>query len=102
LSNNFTRLAQLSVGLQAGCEALQLALRLHLETWQVLQQQLITLETTLTETFLALPEAPYRRSIPTMSLITVATILSEIGDPSYYRNGRQLIKLAGIQPVPNT
>lgn len=96
------RLAQQSVGLQAGCEALQLAVRLHLATWQALQQQLVTLETALTETFLALPEAPSLLSIPTMSLITVATILSEIGDPSHYRNGRQLIKLAGIQPVPNT
>lgn len=96
------RLAQQSVGLQAGCEALQLALRLHLETWQALQQQLVAVDTALAETFLALPEARYLLSIPTMSIITVATILSEIGDPSHYTRAGQLIKLAGIQPVPNT
>lgn len=95
-------LAQQSVGLQAGSEALQVALRLHIETWQLLQQQLGSSDTALAETFLALPEAPYLLSIPGMRLITAATILAEIGDPSHYSNGRQLIKLAGIQPVPNT
>ena len=33
--------------------------------------------------------------------IAAATILSEIGDPSHYRQAKQLIKLAGTQPVPN-
>ena len=95
-------LAQQSVGLQAGSKALQLALRLHIDTWQALQQQLVTADTALAETFLALPEAPYLLSIPAMSIVSAATILAEIGDPSHYTNGRQLIKLAGIQPVPNT
>lgn len=95
-------LAQQSVGLQAGREALQLALGLHLESWQTLQEQLIRVDAALAETFLALPEAPYLLSIPAMSIITAATILAEIGDPSHYTNARQLIKLAGIQPVPNT
>ena len=37
-----------------------------------------------------------------LGIITAATILSEIGDPSHYINARQLVKLAGTQPVPNT
>jgi len=37
-----------------------------------------------------------------LGIITAAIILSEIGDPSHYTNGRQLIKLAGTQPVLNT
>lgn len=96
------QLAQQSVGLQAGQAALQLAVRLHIDTWLAFRQQLASLDSHLAETFLALPEAKYLLSIPGLSIITAATILAEIGDPSHYRNGHQLIKLAGTQPVPNT
>jgi transposase len=94
-------LAANSVGLQDGVQGLQLALRLHSETWQTLQWQLAAVETALIDTFLALPEAPYLLSMHGLGVISAATILSEIGDPSHYRNARQLIKLAGTQPVPN-
>jgi transposase len=40
-------------------------------------------------------------SVPGLGAIAAATILSEIGDPSHYRQAKQLIKLAGTQPVPN-
>lgn len=95
-------LAQQSVGLQAGHQALQLAVRLHLESWQALRQQLVVVDTALCETFLALPQAQSLLSIPGLSIVAAATILAEIGDPKHYTSGRQLIKLAGTQPVPNT
>ena len=53
------------------------------------------------EVFLALPEAEYMLSVHGLGIITAATILSEIGDPSHYSQAKQLIKLAGTQPVPN-
>jgi transposase len=56
----------------------------------------------LLENFLALPESRYLLSVPGLGAITAAIILAEIGDPSRYHNARQWIKLAGIQPVPNT
>jgi transposase len=95
-------LAKRSVGVSDGVEALQLALRLHIETLEALEQQLEAACIALTDTFLALPESEYLLSIPGLGLIAAATILSEIGDPSHYTNARQLIKLAGTQPVPNT
>lgn len=95
-------LAKRSVGVSDGVEALQLALRLHIEALEALEQQLEAACIALTDTFLALPESEYLLSIPGLGLITAATILSEIGDPSHYTNARQLIKLAGTQPVPNT
>jgi transposase len=94
--------AQRSVGLTDGIEALQLALRLHIETLEGLQQQLETVCTALVDTFLALPESEYLLSVHGLGIITAATILSEIGDPSHYTKASQLIKLAGTQPVPNT
>ena len=56
----------------------------------------------LTDAFLAVPEAPYWLSLHGLGAVTAATILAEIGDPSYYRQPAQWVKLAGIQPVPNT
>ena len=49
-----------------------------------------------------LPESAYLLSVHGLGIITAATILSEIGDPSHYTSAHQLIKLAGTQPVPNT
>jgi transposase len=94
-------LAHSSVGLKDGVQALQLALDQYIETLEHLQRQLAQAEETLMEVFLALPEAKYMISVPGLGIITAATILSEIGDPGHYRQAKQLIKLAGTQPVPN-
>jgi transposase len=94
--------AQRSVGLTDGIEALQLALRLHIKTLEELRRQLEMVRTALVDTFLALPESKYLLSIHGLGIITAATILSEIGDPSHYTKAPQLIKLAGTQPVLNT
>jgi transposase len=95
-------LARHSVGLTDGVEALQLALRLHIEALEALQQQGEAAGTARVDTFLALPESEYLLSVRGLGIITAAMILSEIGDPRHYTNARQLIKLAGTQPVPNT
>jgi len=95
-------LAKRSVGLSDGAKALQLALQLHVETLRVLQQQLERVTKEMMDTFLALPESKYLLSMPGLSIITATTILAEIGDPSNYTSARQLIKLAGTQPAPNT
>jgi len=91
-----------SVGLKDGVQALQLSLRLHITALQTLQRQLDEASIAFVDTFLALPESRYLLSVHGLGVITAATILAEIGDPSHYSNGRQLIKLAGTQPVLNT
>jgi transposase len=95
-------LAGSSVGLKDGVEALQLALDHHIETLEHVQRQLEQVEEVLIEVFLAMPEAEYMLSVHSLGTITAATILSEIGDPSHFSQAKQLIKLAGTQPVPNT
>jgi transposase len=94
-------LATHSVGLKDGVQALQLALRLHIETLETVQRQWEDVRTALVDTFLALPEAEYLLSMHGLGLITAAIILSEIGNPAHFTSGRQLIKLAGTQPVTN-
>ncbi len=94
-------LAARSVGLKDGVQALQQALRLHIESLEVLQRQRDDTCTALVDCFVAMPEAPYLLSVHGLGVITAATILAEIGDPSHYTSARQLIKLAGTQPVFN-
>jgi len=94
-------LAATSVGLKDGTRALQLSLDHYIATLLHLQQQLEQVEEELAQIFLAMPEAEYMLSIHGLGVVTAATILSEIGDPSHYSRAAQLIKLAGTQPVPN-
>ena len=95
-------LAERSVGVRHGTQALQQALCVHIDTLRLLQQQVEDVEKTLLSVFFGLREAPYLLSVPDLGQITAAIILAEIGNPSRYSNSRQLIKLAGTQPVPNT
>lgn len=100
--NRAYALTERSVGVQHGTEALQQALCVHVDTLRLLQEQLERVEDALLSIFFRLPPAPYLLSVPNLGAITAAIILAEIGDPSRYSNGSQLIKLAGSQPVTNT
>lgn len=94
-------LATTSVGLEDGVEALQLMVRQQVDTLAVLQRQWQEARTVMNDLFLTLPESRYLLSVHGLGPVSAAIILAEIGDPRNYRNGRQLIKLAGTQPVPN-
>ena len=94
--------ASSSIGLREGLQALQLALRMHIDTLSALQCHLEQARRVLVDAFLVLSEAQYMLSMPNLGLITAALILSEIGDPANFSNSQQLVKLAGTQPVPNT
>jgi transposase len=57
-------LAERSVGVLHGTEALQEALCVHVDTLRLLQQQLKEVEDALLRVFLGLPPAPYLLSVP--------------------------------------
>lgn len=95
------KLAAMSVGVQDGVEALQLALRVHLGTLQLLQEQEQRVRQAMLKAFEITPEAPHMNSLHGLGALTCAKILAEIGDPSCYKHGHQLIKLAGTQPTPD-
>jgi transposase len=95
------RLAKSSVGVIHGVQALQLALKLHVESLNRLLNQEQRLQNALQTCFLSLPEAGPLLSVKGIGILTGATILAEIGDPKRFRQAGQLVKLAGIQPTPN-
>jgi transposase len=94
-------LAATSVGLQNGIQALQLMVQQQLQALALLERQSTEAQEAMIDCFLALPESRYLLSIRGLGLVSAAAILAEIGDPSYYHNGQQWIKLAGSQPAPN-
>jgi transposase len=94
-------LAANSVGLEDGAQALQLMVSQQLQTLALLHRQWEETCEAMTDCFLALPESRYLLSIRGLGLVSATIILAEIGDPSHYHHGRQWIKLAGSQPMPN-
>jgi transposase len=93
------KLAQRSIALEE-VTALQMNVRHCLEVLDCREKQLAEVEDALVTIFQTRPEAPYLQSLGLGSVAT-ALIQAEIGDPSRFRNARQLVKLAGIQPTPN-
>jgi transposase len=94
-------LAETSIGLQDGLEALQFDLRITLTTVTLLDQQAQDLLEQLLRDFRALPEAPYLCSIEALPEVFAMGLLAETGPLSAYGSGKDLIKLAGTQPTPN-
>lgn len=93
--------AATSVELKDGLQALQLGIEVHLQTLEVLENQLEEVRRALEDTLLSLPEAPYLLSVPGVGVVTAAFFLAEIGDPGHFSRIGQIIKLAGTQPTPN-
>jgi transposase len=95
------RLAMSSVGVKYGVQALQLALKTHVESLSHLQNQEKQILSALKVCFISLPEANSLLSVNGIGFLAGAIILAEIGDPKRFRHAGQLVKLAGIQPIPN-
>jgi transposase len=95
-------LAATSIGVREGLQALQLALQLHFSSLQLLQSNLKQITQAMSACLATLPEAPYLLSVKTWKPLSVALFLAEVGDPKRYHSAAQWVKLAGIQPAPNT
>jgi transposase len=96
------QLANTSIGVSDGLQSIQLAIQLHLAHLQVLQQQLQQVVKAMTNCINSLPEAPYLLSIKSLNDVSAAIFMAEVGDPKRYHAAAQWVKLAGIQPAPNT
>lgn len=88
-----------SIGLQPGA-ALQLLIQQQITSLEFKNRQLVELESKLLACFHELPHAPYLLSLG-LGELTAARIAAQLGDLSRFSAGKQLVKLAGIQPTPN-
>ena len=92
-------LAPNSIGLQPGA-ALQLLIQQQLASLEFKNRQLAELESKLLACFHELSHAPYLLSLG-LGELTAARIAAQLGDLNRFSAGKQLVKLAGIQPTPN-
>jgi transposase len=96
------QLAATSIGVTEGLQAIQLAIQLHFSHLRTLQAQLEQVTNAMTACLDTLPDARYLLSVKSLKAVSVALFLAEVGDPKRYRTAAQWVKLAGIQPAPNT
>jgi transposase len=96
------QLAATSIGVSEGLGAIQLAIQVHLAELQTFEKQLKRVTTAMTACLESLPEAPYLLSVESLGAVSTAIFLAEVGDPTRYQSAAQWVKLAGIQPAPNT
>jgi transposase len=94
--------AQSSIGLQDSTTTTQMMLNHEMQLIDLLTVQQQEVQKQLETVFLRTPEARPMLSLPWLGACTAARILGEIGDPRHYDTGKQLVKLAGLQPTPNT
>jgi transposase len=88
-----------SIGVREGAIAVSQEITLLVQRIQLLSEQIETVILSLKELVKALPESHYMLSIPGLSYLTVGGILAGLGPFSSYTNGRQLVKMAGMNPT---
>ncbi len=91
--------ARTSIGITEGAEAVsdeiaQLVERIKLNSRQI--QKVVRKITFLVD---AVPESRHMLSVPGLGYLSVAGIIAGLGPISQYRNGRQLVKMAGTNPT---
>jgi len=96
------QLAATSIGATEGLQAIQLAIQVHLAHLQASRAQLEQVTCAVTACLTSLPEAPYLLSVKSLKAVSAAIFLAEVGDHQRYQATAQWVKLAGIQPAPNT
>ncbi len=91
--------ASASVGATEGLAAHALAIRHAVEELDHVWRQIREVERAMLRQLEAVPYANRMLSIPRLGVITVATLLAELGDFRGYRRAAQLIKMAGLDLV---
>jgi transposase len=91
--------AQRSVGIQAGAGVISFELSLLVERIRLLTEHRQKTEDLIVTLVDWIPESKYLLSVPGLGHLTIAGILGELGPLTHYRNAKQLIKMAGINPT---
>lgn len=91
--------AERSVGLGYAAEERRLELTYLFERWTLLRRQMRDVERRIEALVERCPEAKMLTTVPQVSAICAATIVTELGDPHSYESPRQVLKLAGMNLV---
>jgi len=88
-----------SVGIHAGAGVICFEISLLVERIRLLTEHRRKVEDLIVTLVEWIPESKYLLSTPGLGHITIAGILGELGPLNHYRSGKQLVKMAGINPM---
>jgi transposase len=94
--------AEASIGVDYGEEAARLKLRLMLDELELLEKQTEDLEKKMTEKLGQTDYAEFLLSIKGIGVVTLASCLGELGDPTRFDNPRQMSRMAGYNLVEDS
>jgi len=94
--------AKESIGLTSGTKMAKQELRMLLDQYLQIQQQMSELTEQIQEMLKDIPGTSQMMTIPGIGWITVAGFLSEVGDLSKYDHPQQIQKLAGLNLKENS
>lgn len=90
--------AQSTVALPHGAAPMMREIRRVIARVDLLSDQMTDMETEIRTLLPTLDEAAYLMTMPGVGWTTVAGVIAEVGSIGKYRHGRQLVKLAGLNP----
>jgi transposase len=91
--------AQTSIGVRPGAEAVAMEVSLLVNRYHLIEQQVNRLVKSLIQLVDRTEEGKYLLSIPGINYLSSAALLAELGPLKSYHNAKQLIKMAGTNPI---
>ena len=92
-------LAKTSIGIDAGAYSLSYEIAFLVEKFELIRRQVRVLERALIKLVDEAEEGKYLLSIRGLNYIAVAGLLAELGSFKSYRSAKQMIKMAGSNPI---
>jgi transposase len=93
------RAAQSSIGIRSGADGVALEISLLVARYRLIEQQVSEIVKTLVAQVDRIEDSKYILSIPGVNYLTTAALLAELGPLKYYHNSKQIIKMAGTNPI---
>lgn len=91
-----------SIGLMQASAERRMEIQHLFARWELARQQTAALDARIEPLVMGSPQARALLTVPEVSLICAATIVTELGDPTSYEHHRQILKLAGMNLVAKT
>lgn len=91
--------AQTSVGIKPAASSVALEVSLLVSRFRLVKQQVDRLVESLIQLVDKTEEGKYLLSIPGINYLSTAALLAELGSLTLYHNAKQVIKMAGTNPI---
>ncbi len=93
------QVARTSIGVKSGADSVSLEMSLLVSRYSLIEKQMDRLVKVLVELVDRTEEGKYIRSIPGINYLSTAALLAELGPVNSYHSPKQLIKMAGTNPI---